>query len=117
MAIRDVSGDVVVAAAQVLNEGKTGGEDPGGPVTLQSAHRPKPGLQPSMIRFDRVVCILLDDVQSRRGQLVEDPRINVRAVGVTSNGIVPARSARVGNRRAATRSRLVDSRTSMTWPY
>jgi len=29
---------------------------------------------------------------------------------------VPARSARVKNRRAAARSRLVDSSTSMTWP-
>ena len=35
---------------------------------------------------------------------------------VTSTGIVPARSARMKKRRAAARSRLVDSRTSMTWP-
>jgi hypothetical protein len=35
---------------------------------------------------------------------------------VTSAGTVPARSARVKNRRAAARSRRLDSRTSMTWP-
>jgi hypothetical protein len=35
---------------------------------------------------------------------------------VTSAGTVPARSARVKNRRAAARSRRADSSTSMTWP-
>jgi len=34
-----------------------------------------------MIRFDRVVRVLLDDVQSRRGRLAGDPCINMRAVG------------------------------------
>jgi hypothetical protein len=35
---------------------------------------------------------------------------------VTSTGTVPTRSARAKKRRAAARSRLGDSRTSMTWP-
>ena len=34
-----------------------------------------------MIRFDRVVRVLLDYVQRRRDQFVKDPWINVRAVG------------------------------------
>jgi len=34
-----------------------------------------------MIRFDRVVRVLLDYMQRRRDQFVKDPQINVRAVG------------------------------------
>jgi hypothetical protein len=45
----DVGGDVVVAAAQVLDERVAGGEDPRSPVTLQSAHRPEPGFEPSVV--------------------------------------------------------------------
>ena len=37
-----VGGEFIMAAAQVLHEGVTGGEDPRGPVTLQSAHWPQP---------------------------------------------------------------------------
>jgi len=35
----DLGGDVIVAAAQILHEGMSRGEDPGGAVTLQAAHR------------------------------------------------------------------------------
>jgi hypothetical protein len=51
----DVSGDLVVAAAQILDERMPGGHDPRGPEAFQAAHRPQPGLQPSVIGFDRVV--------------------------------------------------------------
>ncbi len=34
-----------------------------------------------MIRFDRVVRVLLHDVQGRGDQFVEDPRVDGRAVG------------------------------------
>ena len=59
----------------------TGGQDPRGPVPFQSAHRPEPGLQPAVICLDRVVRVLLDGVQRRGHQLVENPRVNGRAVG------------------------------------
>ena len=74
-------GDVVVIAAEILDEGVTGGEDSYGAVPLQSAHRPEPGFEPSMVCFDRVVRVLLDGVQRRGDQLVKDPGIDGRAVG------------------------------------
>src|SRR6266851_1818923 len=59
----DVGGEFVVAAAQILDEGVPGGDDPRGAVAFQAAHRPEPGLQPAMIGFDRVVGVTLDGVQ------------------------------------------------------
>jgi len=44
VAVWGIGGDVVVAAAQVLNKGLASGEDPRGAVTLESAHRPAAGL-------------------------------------------------------------------------
>ena len=55
----DFGGEFVVAAAQVLDEGVPGGEDPRGAVPFQAAHRPQPGLQPAMISLDRIVGIPL----------------------------------------------------------
>lgn len=63
VALRDVGGDLVVATAQVLHEGVTGGEDPRRAMPLQAPHRPEPGFQPSVICLDRVIRILLNDVQ------------------------------------------------------
>src|SRR6266516_1174950 len=48
---------------------------------FQAPHGPEPGLEPSVICLDRVVRVLLDDVQRRGYQLVEDPRVDRRAVG------------------------------------
>jgi hypothetical protein len=55
--------ELVVAAAEVLDERVTGGQDPRGPVALQAAHRPQPGFQPPVIGLDRVVRIPLDSVE------------------------------------------------------
>src|SRR5258708_16755569 len=55
VAAGDAGGDVVVATAQVLREGVTGGEAPGSAATLQPAHRPQPGFQPSVACLDQVV--------------------------------------------------------------
>ena len=63
MAVGDIGGEFVVAAAEILDEGVTGGEDPRGPVAFQSAHRPEPGFQPPVISLDRVVRVPLDGVQ------------------------------------------------------
>jgi hypothetical protein len=84
-------------------------------VTFQSAHRSEPGFQRSVICLGRVVRVLLEGMHGRGEQLVEDPRVDVRAV-VTAAGIVPACIARIKKRRAAARSRRMDSRTSTTWP-
>ena len=48
---------------------------------FQSAHRPETGFEPPVVCFDQVVRVLLDDVQSGRDQLVENPWMNGRAVG------------------------------------
>jgi hypothetical protein len=37
--------EFIVAAAEILHERVTGGQDPRGPVAFQSAHRPQPGGQ------------------------------------------------------------------------
>jgi hypothetical protein len=105
-----------VAAAEILHEGMTGSQDPRGAVALQAAHRPEPGFQPPVICFDRVTRVLLNGVQRRGDQVIKDPRVYGARSVVTSAGTVPARSAWVKNRRAAARSRRLDSRTSMTWP-
>ena len=81
MPARGVGGDVVVAAAEVLHESVTGGEDPRGAVALQSAHRAEPGFQPPVICLDRVVRILLNGVQRGGDQLGEHPRVDGCAVG------------------------------------
>jgi hypothetical protein len=77
----DVGGEFVVAAAEVLYERVTGSQDPRGPVTLESAHRPQPRFQPAVIGLDRVVRVPLDSVQRRRDQLIQDPRISRGPVG------------------------------------
>jgi hypothetical protein len=50
-------------------------------VPLQPAHRPQSRLQPTVIRLDRVVRIPRSDVQCRGHQLIQNPRVNGRAVG------------------------------------
>jgi hypothetical protein len=81
MAGRDVGGEFIVAAAQILNERVPSGEDPRGPVALQAAHRPEPCFQPSVIGFDRVVRVALDGMQRRGDELIQDSRIGRGAVG------------------------------------
>jgi hypothetical protein len=50
-------------------------------VAFQAAHRPEPGFQPPVVGLDRVVRVLLDGVQRRGDQLVDDAGVNGRAVG------------------------------------
>jgi hypothetical protein len=59
----------------------TGGQDPRCAAALQSAHRPEPGFQPPVVSLDRIIRVLLNGVQRRVDWLVEDPRIDGRAVG------------------------------------
>jgi hypothetical protein len=78
---RDVGGEFIVAAAQVLHERVPGRDDPRGPVALQAAHRPEPCFKPSVVGCDRVVRVTLDGMQRRGDQLVQDSRIGRGAVG------------------------------------
>ena len=59
----DVGGEFIVTTAEVLDERVPGGDDPCGAVAFQAAHRPQPSLQPAVIGLDRVVRVLLNDVQ------------------------------------------------------
>jgi hypothetical protein len=96
-----VGGEFVVVTAQVLSQCVPGGDDPRGPVASQSAHRSQPRFRrpwsasTGFVRVALTVCSAEGISSSRsRGQA------GARSV-VTSAGIVPARSARVKNRRAA----------------
>ena len=46
-------------------------------VTFQAAHRPHPGLQPPVVSLDGIIRVLLEGVQRRGDQLVEDPLVKV----------------------------------------
>ena len=114
MAGGGVGSEFIVAAAEVLHKPMSGCQHPRGPVAFDSAHRPQPRFQPPVIGLDRVIRLALHGVQGRGDQLAANPRVGGGRSVVTSAGIVPARSARMKNRRAAARSRRTDSSTSMT---
>jgi hypothetical protein len=71
----------------------TGGESCRRTEAFESAHRPKPSLQPTMIGFDPVVAILLGHVHRGWDQFVEDPPVRGGLVGVCC--VRRARAARV----------------------
>ena len=62
-----VDGDLVVAAAQILHERVTGRDGTQRPQGLQSAHRPQPSLEPTVVGFHRVVRVLLEDAGALPG--------------------------------------------------
>lgn len=45
----DVGGEFIVAAAEILHEGVTGGQDPRRPAALQASHRAQSRHQPAMV--------------------------------------------------------------------
>src|SRR5918998_4659727 len=72
----------VVAAADVLDEGVSGGDYSCAAEAFEPAHRSQSGLQPSVIGFNRVISVLLGDMAGGGHHLVEDPpgeRRQVRA--------------------------------------
>ena len=44
-------------------------------MAFEAAHRPQPGLEPPVIRLDRVIGVPLHRVQGRGDQLIEHPPI------------------------------------------
>jgi hypothetical protein len=45
----------VVTAADILDQGVPGDDDPGAAVVLEPAHRPQPRFQPAMIGLERLL--------------------------------------------------------------
>ena len=70
----------VVAAADVLDEGVSGGDDSYAAELFEPAHRSQSGFQPSVIGFDRVISVLLGDMTGGGYQLVEHPRVGSRVI-------------------------------------
>jgi hypothetical protein len=117
VAVRDVGGDVVVAAAEVLHERVPGGEDPRRAVPF----RPRTGRSRAFSRpWSASIGLFAycSTTCSAEGTSSSSTLgyTGARSV-VTLTGIVSARNARMKKRRAAARSRVAESRTSMTWPY
>ena len=75
----------VVAAADVLDEGVSGGDDSCAAELFEPAHGSQSGFQPSVIGFDRVVSVLLGDMTGGRRQLIEHPRVGGRAISADLN--------------------------------
>jgi hypothetical protein len=73
--------ELVMAAADVLDECVPGTDYSCAAELLEAAHRSQSGLQPCVIGFDRVVSVLLGDMTGGRHQLIEHPRVSGRAVG------------------------------------
>jgi hypothetical protein len=78
---RLLSGQLVMSAPNVLDEGMPGDHDPGAAVLLEPPHRPKPRLQPAVVRLDLVVGVLVGSMPGHRRQLLEHARVHRRVVG------------------------------------
>ncbi len=75
----DVYAEFIVSAAEVLDERVSGANHSGGAEPCQAAHRPPPRLQPSMIGFDRVVGVLLDNMAGGGHQFIDNARVSRNA--------------------------------------
>jgi hypothetical protein len=69
----------VMFAADVLDEGVSGGDDSCAAELCEPAHGSQSGFQPSVIGFDRVVSVLLGDMAGGH-QLVEHPWAGGRVI-------------------------------------
>jgi hypothetical protein len=75
---RGVSGDFVVSAAEVLHEGMSSGDHGGGPEAFEPTHRPQPSLQPTVIGFYPIVCVLLGDMRCGWNEFVQRPQVRTQ---------------------------------------
>ena len=58
--------DVVVSAAQILHQRVTSGHRAHRAVAFEAAHWPQSGLEPTEVRLDRIIAVLLHGVQGLR---------------------------------------------------
>jgi hypothetical protein len=92
-------------------------DDPGAAVLLELSHRPQASLQPTVIRLDTVVGVLVSSMAGCWRQLLEHTQVHRRVVGDDLNRgdlVVPMACSK--NRRAALRSHRGETNTSTTWP-
>jgi hypothetical protein len=91
----DIGGELIVTAAKVLDEGVSGGNDPRGPMALESAHRPA-ALSAGVIGSDRVVRVAPDGVQSPGNQPAHQSRRRTGSKDGSPAGRRAAGSGRLG---------------------
>jgi hypothetical protein len=60
----DLDTKLVVAAADILDEGVPCADHSGGAQLFEAAHRPQSSFESSMICFDAVIAVLLGEVQA-----------------------------------------------------
>lgn len=89
-----VGAELVVPAADVLHQGVTADDHTGGVIAFESAHRPEPRFEPSVIAFDTVVRILLGVVKRRGYEALDRGPQRWCSVGHDLDGVLCARSAR-----------------------
>ncbi len=82
----DIGTEVVVAPAEVLDEGMPGNDDPGGAISLQPAHGPEPCLEAPVVVLERIVGMDLRAIEGLRQQLIEDARVDPVPVGRDLDG-------------------------------
>jgi hypothetical protein len=78
---RRLDRQLVVASAEVLDEGVPGDDHPGARVLLEPARRTQPRLETAVVSFDLVVGIPVGAVPGRRQQPIEHHRVPRRPVG------------------------------------
>ena len=83
---RYVGTEIVEAPADVLDEGVSGDDDPGGTVCLQPSHRTESSFQASVVGLEGVVGMDLGVMERAGDQLVENPRVDPVPVGDDLNG-------------------------------
>jgi CubicO group peptidase (beta-lactamase class C family) len=88
-----IDAEFVVVAPEVLDERVAGADHASGAELFQSAHRPQSGLEPTVIGFDGIVCVLLYDMARDGQQLIEHSWIAAARSVVTSVGRTPCSRA------------------------
>jgi hypothetical protein len=69
---RDIGGEFVVPAAEVLHERVSDRDRLQGSHSFESAHWAQPGFESTMVGFDDVVGVLLQHVASARSEVLDD---------------------------------------------
>jgi hypothetical protein len=90
MPSRCVRPEIVEAAAEVLDEGVSGDDYPGGTVSLEATHRSQASFQASVVGLERVVGVQICAVDCAREHLIDEARVEAVPVGGDPRG---ARSA------------------------